>query len=327
MSQEIEYRRLPPAEIEVREQRGKVTIGGYSPVYDSPSEDMGGAKEVVKFGAVTDCLKRGAEVRCYVNHERSMPLGSTTSGTLRLADTVRGLRWDCDLPDTSYARDMLASIDRGDIRHSSFGFRVAGPDGQSWSRDGQGGALRELRKIDLLDVSPVSEPAYRGSTCTIDVRSLDVLDDADFRFNPNHGADGKFASGVKTVTHAAGHAAIEHLKAESLHGLKGGVRAAVHAAARAGHALAGQHAAEAIAKAKQTGTNANKLKAIALAGAHHAITKHLAGERSISLEDEAMTFARRRLLELESSAPRLAWQDELFTLRSKLRLLELTASR
>lgn len=212
MSQEIEYRRLPPAEIEVREQRGKVTIGGYSPVYDSPSEDMGGAKEVVKFGAVTDCLKRGAEVRCYVNHERSMPLGSTTSGTLRLADTVRGLRWDCDLPDTSYARDMLASIDRGDIRHSSFGFRVAGPDGQSWSRDGQGGALRELRKIDLLDVSPVSEPAYRGSTCTIDVRSLDAelidddtdIVDADFRFNPNHASDGKFASGVKTIAHAAG---------------------------------------------------------------------------------------------------------------------------
>ena len=69
----------------------------------------------------------------------------------------KGLKYEFSVPDTSSGRDLLVSMDRGDITQSSFAFTV---EDDSWEeRDGID--IRTINKVKrLYDVSPVSIPAY-----------------------------------------------------------------------------------------------------------------------------------------------------------------------
>lgn len=69
-------------------------------------------------------------------------------------------------PDTQWARDLTVSIDRGDISQMSFGFLV---EEDSWGTE-EGMDVRELRKVKLFDVSPVTFPAYPQTS--VGVRSM-----------------------------------------------------------------------------------------------------------------------------------------------------------
>ena len=62
-------------------------------------------------------------------------------------------------PDTSWARDVQTSIRRGDISQMSIGFVV---EDDEW-RTENGMDVRELRKVKLFDVSPVTFPAYTAT--------------------------------------------------------------------------------------------------------------------------------------------------------------------
>jgi hypothetical protein len=81
------------------------------------------------------------------------------------------LSFDCDMPETQAARDLMASVQRGDIDQCSFGF-VVNQDAWSEGVDGSGNrtVLRELLDVDLFDVSPVTYPAYTGTS--VSARSL-----------------------------------------------------------------------------------------------------------------------------------------------------------
>jgi phage head maturation protease len=70
--------------------RGR-TVHGYAAVYDVPSEDLGGYRERIAPGAFADVL--GSDVRALLNHDPNEVLGRTKSGTLRLFDEQRGLRF------------------------------------------------------------------------------------------------------------------------------------------------------------------------------------------------------------------------------------------
>lgn len=170
MTTKSEFRFLATAELRAidgeKDQPGKLV--GYAAVFDSPSEDLGGFTEVIKPGAFRNALAAGADVLALVNHNRDLVLGRTSAGTLKLIEDQRGLRYEITPPDTSYARDLMTSIKRGDIAGSSFGFRVRS-GGQKWGEE-RGKVTRELRDLDLLDVSPVAEPAYAATD--VAVRSL-----------------------------------------------------------------------------------------------------------------------------------------------------------
>ncbi len=128
-------------------------IRGYAAVFNHPSDDLGGFSERVMPGAFTRCLRSSPDVRCLFNHNASQLLGRTASGTLRLREDDLGLFFDCDLPDTQLGRDVQEMVKRGDISQCSFGFIV---QGQRWPND----TTRELTDVDMLDVSPVTFPAY-----------------------------------------------------------------------------------------------------------------------------------------------------------------------
>jgi len=101
------------------------------------------------------------DVRAYLNHDENLLLGRVSSGTLRIGTDKRGLFYEVDLPNTTYANDLVELMKRGDINQSSFAFLI-GED--RWEqRDGK--TYRIISKVSrLLDVSPVAQPAYPEAT-------------------------------------------------------------------------------------------------------------------------------------------------------------------
>ncbi len=140
------------------------TVVGYAAVYNSASQDLGGFRETIAPGAFKRCLSD--DVRCLWNHRDEAILGRSSAGTLRLEEDGIGLRYECDLPDTSVGRDVAEGLRRGDITGSSFQFTID-PDGEDWDWSGPV-PLRCLRSISrLYDVSPVTFPAYEDSSCEL----------------------------------------------------------------------------------------------------------------------------------------------------------------
>jgi hypothetical protein len=149
-------------------ESGSRTLVGYAAVFGSPSEDFGGWTEVIDSGAFTRTLSEGADVRCLVEHDPARIVGRTKSRTLRVTTDDHGLRFECDLPDTSVARDLIVSIERGDLDACSFGFIA---QKQEWLYDETTDeATRTLLDVDLLDTSVVAYPAYLATS--VSVRSL-----------------------------------------------------------------------------------------------------------------------------------------------------------
>ena len=90
-------------------------------------------------------------------------LGRNKAGTLELAEDEKGLLVKITPPDTQWAKDLLVSIGRGDITQMSFGFIVLD---DIW-QESDGMDIRELIKVKLFDVSPVTFPAYTQTECNI----------------------------------------------------------------------------------------------------------------------------------------------------------------
>jgi HK97 family phage prohead protease len=128
-------------------------ISGYGAIFDSEA-DIGPYREVIRKGTFARAIRERQDVRALLNHDSNCILGRTKSGTLALSEDDRGLRFVCELPDTSIGHDVLESVKRGDITGCSFGFRCVKDE---WSRDR---STRELRDVDLLDVGPVTFPSY-----------------------------------------------------------------------------------------------------------------------------------------------------------------------
>lgn len=136
---------------------------GYGAMFNSRSENLGGFREIIKEGAFDEVMDQ--DVRGFFNHDPNYMLGRTSSGTMALTIDARGLQYDITPPDTQTIRDLvLTPMERNDINQSSFTFIVA-RDGDRWYEDEEGIIIREISKISrLLDVSPVSIPAYPDTT-------------------------------------------------------------------------------------------------------------------------------------------------------------------
>lgn len=141
-------------------------VRGVAIVYNQLSENLGGYREQIDPSALDGCDM--SDVRCLIDHKDSLVLGRTKSGTLTLSNGDGGLSFECDPPDTSYARDLAVCMERGDINQCSFSFSIA-PGGSEWSEDPATGAeIRTVKKIArLYDVSVVTYPAYPQTSSEI----------------------------------------------------------------------------------------------------------------------------------------------------------------
>lgn len=162
--------------LELRDQGdGLPKIAGYAAVFGQPSEVLGNGfgtfRELVAPGAFTKTLSDGADVRALLNHDPNFVLGRTKNGTLTLREDERGLAYEVTPPDTQWARDLVATMRRGDITQSSFGFQtVRDRWGNATDPNGKTVDERTLLEVRLFDVSPVTFPAYPQTQASI--RSL-----------------------------------------------------------------------------------------------------------------------------------------------------------
>lgn len=133
-------------------------IRGLAIAFNKKSVDLGGFIEYIAPEAVDRTLRDALDVRALVDHDSSKIVGRTVSGTLTLRKTRAGLEVVVDPPNTSYARDIIESVSRGDVTGMSFGFRVM-PDGQEWDFDNET-PVRTITDMVISEVSIVTFPAY-----------------------------------------------------------------------------------------------------------------------------------------------------------------------
>ena len=131
---------------------------GYAAVFNAPSHDLGGFREVIKPGAFKRTLADSSHIVALNNHNSDQVLGRVGSGTLRLEEDDTGLRFELDLPDTSYARDLSNLVQRGDVAGCSFAFSVR-PGGELWEET-NGQSIRTLTALDLGEITITAQPAY-----------------------------------------------------------------------------------------------------------------------------------------------------------------------
>lgn len=142
-------------------------LAGYAAVYERLSQNLGGFVEKVAHGAFAQSLADNNPVLARYNHDDNQLLGTTEAETLRVSSNETGMPYEVDLPDTSVGRDVAVLAKRGDVRYSSFAFRTLE---DAWSVTDQGFPLRTLVKVQLVDVAPVNNPAYRDTS--VGMRSL-----------------------------------------------------------------------------------------------------------------------------------------------------------
>ena len=86
---------------------------------------------------------------------------------MRLWEDDEALNFEMDAPDTSWARDLKVSMDRGDINQCSFSF-VARDEEWTWATPGSGELdERTIKDVKLFDVSIVTYPAYLDTEASV----------------------------------------------------------------------------------------------------------------------------------------------------------------
>jgi len=158
--------RAMPVTLEIREadgEEGKRTITG-AIKYETDSADFidwyGDTwVEQIATGAFSESLKTRNVVGLW-SHDTSLVLGNTKSGTLRIYDGDKELRFELDIPDTQAGNDAWELIQRGDVDGVSFGMKVTK---DKWSTEQRGDKKiykRTILNAELYEISPVAFPAY-----------------------------------------------------------------------------------------------------------------------------------------------------------------------
>lgn len=144
-------------EVSKSDDKNPAHVTGHAAVFDQLSENLGGFREKIAPGAFDGVLND--DVRALFNHDPNLILGRTAAKTLKLSVDTTGLKVDFSIPDTSYGRDLIVSLERGDINQMSFSFQV---EEDEWNEDNTTGAvIRTITKVKrLFDISPITFPAY-----------------------------------------------------------------------------------------------------------------------------------------------------------------------
>lgn len=152
--------RYAPASFRAVENGGKRYIEGYFAVFGDVYDMFPGASESIDPHAFDETL--GGDIRCLINHETTLVMGRTKSGTYELRVDGYGLwgRVEVNENDTD-ATNCYARVDRGDVDQCSIGFiiedekREISPDGHvHWT----------LMRVKLLEGSIVTFPAYEKTS-------------------------------------------------------------------------------------------------------------------------------------------------------------------
>lgn len=201
---------------EVRED-GKHFISGYAARFDVLSDYIApGVREKLAPGAFHDALAT-SDPTANINHDDQYLLGRVSAGTLTLLEDELGLFFECEVPDTSYARDLAVLMKRGDVTKNSFAFTV-NPEDVEVQRISETESIETVKRVrELFDVAIVtSRPAYPQTFSAYRALAdawldgsltLNELREASFAFrtNPEGAAEGRTSDVVDVQAKAEAH--------------------------------------------------------------------------------------------------------------------------
>ncbi|MCL6739879.1 HK97 family phage prohead protease [Sphingomonas sp. RB56-2] len=118
-----------------------VRFAGYAAIFDRP--DKGG--DLIRPGAFTESLGKG-DVPLLWQHKAGAVIGRIE----HLSEDRRGLRVIAELGEGADAARAASLVRSGRLDGLSFGYRVR--------EAGRSGGLRELKRLELVEVSLVAEP-------------------------------------------------------------------------------------------------------------------------------------------------------------------------
>lgn len=140
---------------------GPGRISGRAIVFDSQSELLEGVfREIIRPGAI----RLGDDLLILAGHDPQHVLGRISAGTARAWDDGHGIAFEVELPDTTYARDLAASMERGDVFSCSFAMHVRADE---WYADRSGQMIREVLLADVPELSVVALPAYPATSASV----------------------------------------------------------------------------------------------------------------------------------------------------------------
>lgn len=170
---------IPTAEKRSEGDATPTTIVGYGAVYYRannagteyviPLWDGWTMRERIMPGAFDAALKSEKDIVAAWNHDTGKPLGRRSTGTLKLSSDAAGLKYEITPPNTTWGRDAMESIMRGDVQGSSFAFAMGKePDVVTTEDPKTKTIIREIRSIGrLYEVSPVTIPAYEATASQV----------------------------------------------------------------------------------------------------------------------------------------------------------------
>lgn len=119
-------------------------------------------QEEIASGACEKSIRED-EVVALFNHEDSQVLGRNTARTLTLREERDGVSCDIVPPTTHLGPYVHELIQRGDVTGMSFGFQVV-RDEWTWAQNDNEVDSRKILEVRLIDVSPVTFPAYKQTS-------------------------------------------------------------------------------------------------------------------------------------------------------------------
>ena len=117
-------------------------FAGYASVFDRV--DRGG--DIVRAGAFRQSLERNGQIPLLWQHQSGRSVGRIE----HLAEDARGLQVIGRLNDDEFGRLLARELKQGRLSGLSFGYRVRAAE--------QGSSAREIRDLELLEVSLVRRP-------------------------------------------------------------------------------------------------------------------------------------------------------------------------
>lgn len=171
---DVRYRSLELTSASVDDRGGKPTLVGVTAPYgvlSSQIRENGMVfRERIRAGAFNKSLA-SKNIEALLEHNKHWLLGTKDSGTLRLRSEADGIHFEIDLPDTSYARDLIELAKRGEVKGASFGYRPV-PGGETIIRE-RSGAILEVSEGDLSEITITARPRYQTGTSAY-LRSIDA---------------------------------------------------------------------------------------------------------------------------------------------------------
>lgn len=144
---------------ELRAEPKERRLVGRAIAYNERSLDLGGFREVIKPGACTKALAEN-DVLALADHDLSMIVGRKSKGTLVAEERADGVHVTITPPDTTYGRDLVEAVRRGDKNGMSFNCSVP-LGGDVWKTEDNGRTvIREVLIVDLREVTVTGLPAY-----------------------------------------------------------------------------------------------------------------------------------------------------------------------